>query len=593
MLIFLVLNIMTLAAPAAAAMNGSQFKAGEILVKFRRELSDSARKQAVISHGARHLRAIGAEGLVHVELPAGQIEQQAITEFSSDSAVEYAQLNYIYHTTAVPNDPSFSQEWGLNNTGQSITTASFAGNPGTSGDDMNLTPAWDLITDCSSVTVAVIDTGINYNHTDLAANMWNGGVPYPHHGFDFVANTNDPMDLNGHGTHVAGTIGAVGNNGIGTTGVCWKASLMALRALDQTGSGTTVNIVQAVNFAVTNKAKVINMSIGGGSYDSSFNTAIANAASAGVVVVVAAGNSGMDNDGGSPTYPCNYGGINEICVAALDQQFNLASFSNYGSASVGIGAPGTNVLSLWNGSTTSITDNFNTAGALNWTNTGGAWGYQHILLGDGNFYDMMTNPANWNGFSNTYADNLNAKVYKTFNVASGSAATTLDVLAFYDVNATDSFNIAYSTSASDPFAGGTMLSQINGSSGGFTTNLEYDLGPCAGTTCTIGFQLTTGASGTNFGVGLLDFAINELILNTTSYNTLNGTSMATPHVAGLAAMIMAYNPNYTATDVVQSITGGGRAVSALAGKTTSGRAANAYGSLTYIQPPSNVMAIEQ
>ena len=105
-------------------------------------------------------------------------------------------------------------------------------NPGTPGADMTLELAWQFVHDCPSVVVAVVDTGVNYTHVDLAANMWDGGASFPHHGYDFVGSTNDPMDYNGHGTHVAGTIGAAGNNAVGGTGVCWKVQLMAVRVLD-------------------------------------------------------------------------------------------------------------------------------------------------------------------------------------------------------------------------------------------------------------------------------------------------------------------------------------------------------------------------
>ena len=120
---------------------------------------------------------------------------------------------------------------------------------------MDIEAAWDYITDCSSMTVAVVDSGVNYNHTDLASNMWNGGASFPNHGFNFVNNNNDPMDRNGHGTHVAGIIGAIGNNSLGTTGACWKASIMAVRVLDAAGSGTTATVISGVNFAVANGAR--------------------------------------------------------------------------------------------------------------------------------------------------------------------------------------------------------------------------------------------------------------------------------------------------------------------------------------------------
>ncbi len=120
--------------------------------------------------------------------------------------------------------------------------------------------------------VAVIDTGVNYNHEDLADNMWDGSASgYNYHGYDFVNSDYDPMDFNGHGTHVAGIIGAVGNNGKGVTGVCWNVKIMAVRVLNAVGEGTTANIVSGINFAVSRGAKVINMSLGGNLSDAVFS----------------------------------------------------------------------------------------------------------------------------------------------------------------------------------------------------------------------------------------------------------------------------------------------------------------------------------
>ena len=336
-------------------------------------------------------------GWAQVKVGTGQTVEAALAAYQNDPNVEYVQPNYLYHTTATPNDPQYGQLWAFKNTGQTVLRhrTYTTNNPGTTGDDMNIEKAWDHITDCSSVVVAVVDTGVNYNQQDLAGNMWNGGATYPNHGYNFVDNNNDPMDLNGHGTHVAGIIGAVGNNATGTTGVCWKASIMAVRALDATGSGTTANIIQGINFAVTNGAKVINMSLGGGgAFDRLFSDAIADAQNADVVVVVAAGNDGANNDSGTtPTYPCNFTQPNLVCVAALDQSYALASFSNYGSTSVDVGAPGTNILSTWAGTKTVITDNFST-GWTKTSTTSGGWTTGTLSVG-GVPTPFLVNPANY------------------------------------------------------------------------------------------------------------------------------------------------------------------------------------------------------
>ena len=182
---------------------------------------------------------------MQLKVGAGQTMDKRLRPTGTTRTSNIVQPNYIYHVAAVPNDTQYGQLWAFKNTGQTVNTGTFTPNSGTSGDDMNIEPAWDRITDCSSVVVAVLDSGVNYNHEDLAANMWNGGSSLPNHGHDFVDNDDDPMDPNGHGTHLAGVIGAVGNNGTGTVGVCQKASIMAVRVLDAAGNVTTATACKA------------------------------------------------------------------------------------------------------------------------------------------------------------------------------------------------------------------------------------------------------------------------------------------------------------------------------------------------------------
>ncbi|HEY1066747.1 MAG TPA: S8 family serine peptidase, partial [Pirellulales bacterium] len=358
--LFLFIALSGFAAPSARAAMPSV--PGEILVKFKTGISTSSANYSVFRRGAYRISRLGQGGYEQIQLPEGKRVDLAIQEFLSDPNVEAAQPNYIYKTlTTVPNDTHYSKLWGLKNTGQ-LVAATGLGGPDTawsqvtrtSGADMDLESAWDLVTDCSSVVVAVVDTGVNFSQEDLADNIWDGDVAsFPNGGWEYVSSssgTNAMSDPNGHGTHVAGTIGARGNNSKGTTGVCWDAKIMGVRALDATGSGTTSRIVLGVNFAVTNGAKVINLSVGGSSYDSAFSSAITNARDNGVIIVAAAGNDGTNNDAsGTPTYPCNYTQDNVICVAALTQGYGLASFSNYGSTSVDVGAPGVNIASSWPG----------------------------------------------------------------------------------------------------------------------------------------------------------------------------------------------------------------------------------------------------
>jgi subtilisin family serine protease len=234
--------------------------------------------------------------------------------------------NYQSYVIRTPNDSSFLDQWSL----KKIEAPS----------------AWGYRVDCSSIIVAIVDTGVYHNHPDLQANMWHDsttGLP----GKNLTSTATSPFnptDDNYHGTHVAGTIGATGNNAAGVTGICWQAQLMAVKSMFANGSGTDADISAGIDYAVSNGAKVINLSLGGTGTFSSTQTSITAARNAGVIVVAAAGNSGTNNDR-TPFYPANFTDDNIISVAATQSDDTLASFSNYGPQTVDIAAPGVSILS--------------------------------------------------------------------------------------------------------------------------------------------------------------------------------------------------------------------------------------------------------
>ncbi len=253
-----------------------------------------------------------------------------------------------------PNDPMYSYEWGLHVA---------------QGVDMQMEGAWNVSTGNASTIVAIIDTGIQYTHPDLSANVWTNPNEIPGngidddgngyvddvHGFNMVNNTGDPMDDAGHGTHVAGTIGGIGNNGVGVTGVNWRVSMIGVKFLDSNGSGSTYNAIRAVDYvtALKNKGVPIILSSnswGGGSYAQPLYDAIARARTANMLFVAAAGNNGYNTDN-TPSYPAGYDLDNIISVAAIDSSGALAYFSNRGKRTVDIAAPGVNIASTYLGST--------------------------------------------------------------------------------------------------------------------------------------------------------------------------------------------------------------------------------------------------
>lgn len=587
----LVLVALTCASAAgsghASAPVGPAYREGEVIVAFRAGVRALARDTVVDRRGDHVLRALAGRGAAHVRLAGGRTTAQALADYAADPSVESVQPNYVYRPLGVPNDPQYPQLWGLANSGQLVSGATYVvNNPGTPGRDMHVEQAWDLATDCRPAIVAIIDSGVNYTHRDLAAAMWDGAAAgYPRHGYDFIDDDGDPLpsDGNGHGTHVAATIGAAGNNGIGIAGVCWQSSLMAIRSLSNEG-GTTASVVAGIEFAIAHGAKIINLSLGGSAFDPLLNTTLAHARDAGVLVVAAAGNDGLDNDAGVPTYPCAFELENIVCVAALDQAYQLASFSNYGAHSVDVGAPGTNTLSAWPGAR--LTDDL-TSG---WNVVNGGWAAATCNFGIGPV-PMLVNPASWCSFG-SYVGPIDQVIYKTFDLGADLLAAGVSYSAILDVGTDDAVEAAASPSAANPFADGAgrVLSAFSGSTGSQALPFSHELSGCRSSTCTFGFRLRAVAGSSHSGAAILRVSIDTVQAGSDRYRIANGTSMAAPHVAGLAALIWSYNPSYRLGDVVRAIEQGGEPAPALAGKTVTGRAVSAWGSLRYIGPPTGLAA---
>jgi subtilisin family serine protease/chitodextrinase len=344
---------------------GKRVAAGEVLVKFRSATTTQNIDQAKKNIDADVDKRVGKTG-VRLFRSRSKDTTTLVRELSARADVAYVEPNYIISVSGAPNDQSFSQVWGLQNTGQTVGTA-----VGTSGADISAVSAWEISTGSRQNVVAVVDTGVDYTHPDLAANMWSAPAPFTvniggqiirceagTHGFDAIAKTCDPMDEYNHGTHVAGTIGAVGNNGVGITGVNQTASIMALKFMDATGSGTLEDAINAIDFAIQVKqalgaganVRVLSNSWGwNGEASQALLEEINRANSSEMLFVAAAGNGGddyvSDNNDASPFYPASYDAPNLITVAATNSNDLLASFSNYSSTRVHLGAPGVLVLS--------------------------------------------------------------------------------------------------------------------------------------------------------------------------------------------------------------------------------------------------------
>jgi subtilisin family serine protease len=336
---------------------------GELIVRFKAGVSEGSRSLALQRVGAKERRRFARLNAKLVSVAPNALKA-AERRLEADPRVQYAEPNYVVSVDAAPNDPSYSSLWGLHNTGQNVN-----GVTGTADADIDAQEAWDVTTGSSNVVVAVIDTGVDFSHADLGGSaqtsplMWtnpgesctgcrtdgldNDGNGYVDdwRGWDFVGADGDPTDDHSHGTHVTGTIGATGDNGIGVAGVSrGGVKIMALKFLDADGYGTTADAVNAILYAAGKGAHVMNNSWGGGEFSQALLDAIREADTRGSLFVAAAGNDTVDNDV-TPHYPSSYDVPNVVSVASTTATDGLSWFSNWGSKSVDLGAPGSNIYS--------------------------------------------------------------------------------------------------------------------------------------------------------------------------------------------------------------------------------------------------------
>lgn len=362
--IFLALTLMTIPSQAVMNPHGMDpqdilpYKLGQLLVKTidGASIEDIGGTASTIDAELIEQYTI-VPGLLLYRFNSDEISvDDAIEAFLTDGNVEYAEPDYYYHAAA-PNDPRYPELWGLENTGQT---------GGTVDADINADAMWQIQTGSSSVVLGVIDTGINYNHQDLIPNLWRNPLEIPNnsidddgngyvddvYGVNAIANNGNPFDDNSHGSHVAGTIGAKGNNSLGVVGVNQIIQIVSCKFLGANGSGGISDAIECMQYFANLKSRAngpvnliaSNNSWGGGGASNAMRDAIAAHQNLGILFVAAAGNATNNNDD-RPFYPSGYVLSNLISVAATDHNDRLASFSNYGKRTVHVGAPGNRILS--------------------------------------------------------------------------------------------------------------------------------------------------------------------------------------------------------------------------------------------------------
>ena len=548
---FLILGLTVGGAWADTNHPAQAYVEGEVIVTFKPSVDLNAAQQALGNHSlplTQHYAELSRHrgrhsGLVRAK---NRTTAELIAELNQDPAVELAEPNYLRWVTGTPNDTLFTNLWGLRNTGQMVN-----GFTGTAGDDIRFVAAWGLARPTTNqFVVAIIDTGVDYTHPDLAGNMWTNPGEIPgngldddgdgyvddYYGYDFLDNLPNPTDSGFHGTHVAGTIAAIGNNQLGVIGVDYQARIMALRVSSDGNSMPDSAVIEAIQYATMMKGRgvnivAINESFGGGGSNSTERAAMVAAGNAGIIFCVAAGNNTANNDT-TAVYPASYRLTNMIVVAATDQNDALASFSDYGPNTVDLAAPGVNILS-----TLPVAQ----AGTLAYVQQGST--------------AYSANELEYSGITT----GITAKVYYCgLGNPSDFPAAARNNIALIARG-----TLTFSNKVVNAMAAGARAAVIyNNVSGNFSGTLGGTKNwiPAISLSQTDGLSVKTNSLAT--------------VVNNTDpsqiYQYLDGTSMATPHVSGAVAFAAMNFPSETVTQRIQRVLANVDVIPGLTGKVRTG-----------------------
>ncbi len=529
-----------------------RYKPGELLVTFREGVSEDRIAHIHAAMGSSVIEKIARLRLYRIRLAPGMSEEDAIKRYKASELVETAELHAIRYTDEVPDDTYFSRQWGLT--------------------VMEAPQAWDISTGSPDTVIAVIDTGVDYLHADLADNIWinetelggidgldddgNGCVDdiygWDFAGADALSEDADPRDMDGHGTHVAGIVAAVGNNHFGVAGVCWNAKIMVLKAEADNLEGMLMfDVLDALDYARTKGARIVNCSFGGGDYSQFEYYTFLALGNEGILAVCSAGNETVDTDV-TPDYPASYDLDNIISVAASDEQDDLASFSNYGLTSVDVMAPGYNIVSTKPADTS-------TAASV----TVAASPSPITFEAEGMTYGGTTGPSGLTGFVHDCGLGYEAD----FPVAVNGHIALVErgELTFADKT----------INAQDAGAEGVII--YNNEAGIFSGTLisPGDWVPVVSLSMEDGDAVKALLSGGSVEATLF----NVLTDSASFYVSKSGTSMSAPYVSGLAGLLVSKTPGLASDAVKSAILDTVDRLDSAAGKMVSGGRVNAHRAL--------------
>lgn len=542
----------------------------EVLVGFKSDSTRAERRRLLNETEAESVEAIpGIEGGRLISLEGGQTVAEAIADLKPEGEVAWVQPNVIGRISEVPDDPGFGHLWAFRNTGQMVE-----GVTGTTDADTDIDEAWDIDTG-SGARVAVVDTGIDPTSPDLSAAMnqtlsrnFAASIQTG------VVDSSDWQDQNGHGTHVAGTIAAAGNNGIGVAGSSWNTDLVAVRACDFDGYCDASTVASALAYAGGVGAKLVNVSLGfGGTAAEASVLRAAMEQNPGTLYVVAAGNESVNVEE-VLSWPCDLDLENVICVAATDQNDHLAGFSNFGPTSVDLAAPGANILSTVP-RISAKTDKELAGGLAGWSQTpGGSWTLG-ALEGGGSYIRLNV--------SGTAASaTLTAPELDFSDGRSCSATYYLSARLRIGQSLSVQLSTDGGTTWQTPGPYGPITSQS-----GIDDQEFHDLSSWFGAAdgeSDVSMRFRYSSLGTSLQAPTVSIASPlvkciEAQPVAGTYAIFSGTSMATPQVTGTAALVAGIAPEL-GTDGLRSVTlDSVDELASLNGRTVTGGRLNAYGAM--------------